>query len=83
MRLELSSLLTNVELQPSDTNTHLRIPFFDPALLQRSEFIYRNQLIQLKDTDLAMMDESLKQVEDEAAKKLAGEKASLAATAPA
>lgn len=75
MRLELSSLLNNVELGPDDVNTHFKASFFDPELMNRSEFIYRNHLIQLKDTDLAMMDEALKVVEEEAAKKLAEEKA--------
>jgi hypothetical protein len=51
------------------------VPLFDPKLLQRSEFVYKNHLIQLKDTDLAMMNESLKQVEEETAKRIAAEKA--------
>lgn len=43
--------------------------------MERSEFIYRNRLIQLKDTDLAMMNEALKQAEDEEAQRIAAEKA--------
>lgn len=42
MRLELSTLLTNTDLQVTDTNYHVKVPFFDPKLMQRSEFIYRN-----------------------------------------
>jgi hypothetical protein len=45
MRLELSSLLTNVELSKTDTSYHVKVPFFDAKLLQRSEFIYKNHLI--------------------------------------
>lgn len=79
MRLELSSLLQNVELSKTDTNQHIKIHFFDMKLLDRSEFIYRNQLIQLKDTDLALLDEALKQEEEETARKIAAEKSANAA----
>jgi len=72
--------LTNADLQPTDTNYHVKVPFFDPSLMARSEFIYRNQLIQLKETDLSMMNESLKQVEEEEAKRVAAEKAAMANT---
>jgi hypothetical protein len=58
----------------------VKVPFFDPALMARSEFIYRNQLIQLKETDLIMMNDSLKQVEEEEAKRIAAEKAAMANT---
>ncbi len=75
MRLELSSLLMNVELSDADRNQHVKVPFFDPKLLQRSEFIFKNHLIQLKDTDLAMLNEALKLQEEETAKRLAAEKA--------
>ena len=74
MRLELSSLLTNVELSKTDTSYHVKVPFFDAKLLQRSEFIFKNHLIQLKDTDLVMMNEALKLAEEETAKRLAAEK---------
>lgn len=43
MRLELSQILTNVDLQVKDTDYHVKAPFFDPALVQsRPEFKYRN-----------------------------------------
>lgn len=46
MRLELSELLTNVDLQVKDTDYHVKVPFFDPALSHdRSEFKFRNQMI--------------------------------------
>lgn len=74
MRLELSSLLEKVELSKTDTNQHVRVHFFDAKLLERSEFIYKNHLIQIKDTDLVMMDEALKLEEEETAKRIAAEK---------
>lgn len=54
----------------------MKVPFFDPKLLEKSEFIYRNRLIQLKETDIAMMNDASKQQEEEIAKKIAAEKAS-------
>jgi len=80
MRLELSTLLTNPDLQVADTNYHVKVPVFDPKLMQRSEFIYRNQLIQLKENDLIMMNDALKQSEEEEAKRIAAEKAAMAQT---
>lgn len=64
----------------SDTSYHVKVPVFDAKLMNRSEFIYRNQLIQLKETDLAMMNEALKAQEEDEAKRLAAEKAQMAQT---
>jgi hypothetical protein len=56
------------------------VPVFDPKLLERSEFIYRNQLIQLKENDLIMMNDALKQAEEDEAKRIADAKAQMAQT---
>lgn len=75
MRVDLSSLLMKVELGEADTNKHCRVPFFEPSLLKRPEFLYKNHLINLKETDLAMLNENLKHQEQEEAKRIAAEKA--------
>ena len=67
MRLELSNLLTNPDLSKDDIDRHYRIPFFDPKLLERPEFRIKNNLIQLKESDVALLNEALKTVEDEKA----------------
>lgn len=43
----------------------MKIPFFDPKLLERPEFIIRNTLISLKDTDVILLNDALKAVEEE------------------
>lgn len=68
MRLELSNLLSNPDLTKDDIERHHRIPFFDPRLIDRPEFRIRNNLISLKDTDIALLNDALKIVEDEKAK---------------
>ena len=65
MRLELSNMLNNPDLSKEDIDRHHRIPFFDPKLLDRPEFRIRNNLIQLKESDVVLLNEALKIVEDE------------------
>jgi hypothetical protein len=65
MRLELASLLTNPDLSKDDIDRHQRIPFFDPKLLERPEFRIRNNLINLKASDVTLLNEALKAAEDE------------------
>ena len=67
MRLELSNLLNNPDLSKEDIDRHHRIQFFDPKLLDRPEFRIRNNLIQLKESDVVLLNEALKIVEDEKA----------------
>lgn len=74
MRIELSKLLLNPDLKSEDTNSHVKIPFFDPKLLERPEFNIRNTLISLKDTDVVLLNDALKTVEEEQAKRAAAEK---------
>jgi hypothetical protein len=65
MRLELSNLVHNSDLSKEDIEQHHKIPFFDPKLLERPEFKIKNNLIALKETDIALLSEALKVVEDE------------------
>jgi hypothetical protein len=67
MRLELSNLLTNPDLSKEDIDRHHKIPFFDRKLLDRPEFRIKNNLINLKESDVALLNEALKTAEDEKA----------------
>lgn len=66
--------MLNPDLSEQDTNQHVKVPFFCPKLLRKSEFIFRNQLITLKETDLIMMNEALTKREEEEKSRLAQEK---------
>jgi len=52
MRLELSNLVNNPDLSKEEIDRHVRIPFFEPKLLDRPEFRVRNNLITLKESDI-------------------------------
>jgi len=67
MRLELQNLVNNPDLSKEDIDRHIRIPFFDPKLLDRPEFRVRNNLISLKESDISLLNEALKSVEDQKA----------------
>ena len=71
------------ELTDAETNYHLHMNFHDAnTVTQLPEFKYKNHLIKLKESDLAIMIESLKQREDEEAKLAAEARLSQASLAP-
>lgn len=66
LRLETSSLLNKPELTDAQTNFHLHMYFYDAQMSKTPEYMFTNSLIKLKETDVAILVESLKEREDAA-----------------
>ena len=52
-----------------ETDYHRHNRFFSPELLERPEFVYRNHLISLKDSDMELLETALAQEEAEESKR--------------
>jgi len=63
----MSKWLENVDLKPDDYQYHKLNGFFDTELLKKAEFIYRNHLVELKESEIKMLEEHLVEREDASA----------------
>ena len=59
MRLELSRLVYTADPQEKDLDYHKMNMFYDPSLCDRPEFMFKNHLINLKDTEIEMLENDL------------------------
>ena len=55
MRLELSRLVYTSDPTEQDLDYHKMNMFYDPQLTERPEFMFKNHLINLKDTEVEML----------------------------
>eukprot|EP00352_Strombidinopsis_acuminata_P000850 CAMPEP_0176342678 /NCGR_PEP_ID=MMETSP0126-20121128/3354_1 /TAXON_ID=141414 ORGANISM="Strombidinopsis acuminatum, Strain SPMC142" /NCGR_SAMPLE_ID=MMETSP0126 /ASSEMBLY_ACC=CAM_ASM_000229 /LENGTH=100 /DNA_ID=CAMNT_0017688207 /DNA_START=425 /DNA_END=727 /DNA_ORIENTATION=- len=59
--------LEKVDLKTEDMQYHKHNGFFDTELLNKPEFIYRNHLIDLKESEIKMLEEHLLEREETSA----------------
>ena len=71
MRLELSRLVYTADPTDKDLDYHKVNRFFDPELCSRPEFMFKNHLIKLKDTEIEMLQADLALIEDEERRRVA------------
>lgn len=61
MRLETSRLVRNPDLQESDLTYHKMNRFYNERYATKPEFMFKNHLIELKETEIEMLEQSLTQ----------------------
>ena len=71
MRLELSRLVYNADPTEKDLDYHKMNMFFDIQLCETPEFLYKNHLIDLKDTEVEMLEADLKTIEEDERRRVA------------
>lgn len=59
MRLDTSKLVKKPELALADTDYHKHNRFYSPDLLEKPEFVFRNHLIKMKDSDIELLHQAL------------------------
>lgn len=67
MQIHMSHWLENVDLKAEDQEYHKHNGFFDTKLLSKPEFMYRNHLIDLKESEIKMLEEHLLEREETSA----------------
>ena len=71
MRLNLSRLIYTADPQEKDLDYHKINMFYDASLCERPEFMFKNQLINLKDTEIEMLETDLAGIEEEERRRVA------------
>ena len=69
MRLETSRLIRNADLQEEDLSYHKINRFYNERFLTKPEFMFKNHLIELKEKEIEMLEQSLIQHEADEAKR--------------
>ena len=69
MRLETSRLSKNPDLQDEDLSYHKVNRFFDDRWMTKPEFMFKNHQIELKPTEITLLEQALAQTEEEEAKR--------------
>ena len=65
MRLETSRLIMNHDLQEADLSYHKFGRFYAENLRSKPEFMFKNNMVDLKETEEAMLEQALVQQEEE------------------
>ena len=63
MRLETSRLIMNHDLQEADLAYHKFGRFYDDNLRSKPEFMFKNCMADLKENEVAMLEQALEQQE--------------------
>ena len=69
MRFDTSKLVNKPELPAEETDYHKTNRFYSSDLLQKPEFVFKNQLITMKDADLELLEQALANEEAEESKR--------------